>query len=90
MFLSRLLNKKSRNHQQSYPDTKQSVGDIESMPVVAAVIEVDEVSHQAVVESPVIQIAANPRGEKSQSNIDQFLPVSPEEEDPENRYHRDA
>ncbi len=81
MFLSRRLNKKSRNHQQPHPDAKQSVGDVESMPVIAAVVEVDEVSHEAVVESSVIQIAANPCAEEPQSDIDQFLKVSPEKKD---------
>ena len=76
MFLSRLLNKEGRNNQQRDPNAKQAVRDVESRPVIAAPVDVDEVSHRAIVKKPVIEISANAGGEKAQSDMNQFLHAS--------------
>src|SRR4030042_1081939 len=73
MFLRRLLNKESRNNQQPDPDAKQAVGDVEGRPVIAARIDVDEVSDRAIIKKPVVEISANAGGEKAKSDMNQFL-----------------
>jgi hypothetical protein len=39
------------------------------MPVIAAVIDVDEIAHLAIVKKPVVQIAGDAGSEKAQGNM---------------------
>jgi hypothetical protein len=59
------------------------------MPMMAAVIDVDKISHCAAIEDSIVHIAAHTGSKKTQRDMNQSLPVSAEKKDREYRCHRD-
>lgn len=73
-------------HHQTDCDAQKRVGEIEGGPSQIIVdTHVDKVSHQAVIEKAVVQIAAYPGGKKSERNVHDFLSRTAEQENAEYR-----
>jgi len=43
--------------------------------VIGAPIDVDEVAHRAIIKKSIVKIAANSGGEKTQSDMNQFMHI---------------
>lgn len=52
-----------------------------------AVININEVTHLTIIKYPVIKIAANAGGEKTESNLNQSLLYPAKEETSQNHHH---
>lgn len=81
---------KAGNNPQSNSDAKHAVCDVERRPMMLTVINIDKVTHEAIIKYSVIKIAANTGGKESESNVNQSLPGPAEEENRKNRYQRNA
>ncbi len=69
------------DNEYCHGDAEQAVRDVERRPVVAAVINIDKITHIPIVEHSVIEVSGYPRCKHRQDNQHQRLADAAEKED---------
>ncbi len=77
---SRRCGCKVGDNEHCHGNAKQAVCDVKRRPVVVAIIDIDEITHESIVEHSVVEVSGYARGEHRQDNQHQRLADAAEQE----------